>query len=81
MSSAGLGPSANAAEPMLITADEFAGLMQISTRTLWRLRSAGLVPDPVRVGGAVRWSRERVTEWIAAGCPSLTSRENGTRRK
>ncbi len=68
-------------EPLLITAEEFAELMQISVRTLWRLRSAGQVPEPVRIGGTVRWNRERVLDWIADGCPPLTSRENSHRRK
>jgi predicted DNA-binding transcriptional regulator AlpA len=75
-----IGP-ASPSEPLLITAEEFAEMMQVSVRTLWRLRSAGQVPEPVRIGGTVRWNRERVLDWISEGCPPLTSRENGHRRK
>ena len=68
-------------EPLLITAADFARLLQISTRTLWRLRSAGELPQPVRFGGAIRWRLEEVRKWIGEGCPSPQSRENGPRRK
>jgi excisionase family DNA binding protein len=54
--------------PLLITAAEFASLLQVSTRTLWRLRSEGRVPEPVRLGGAVRWRLDEVKKWIAGGC-------------
>ena len=54
--------------PLLITASKLAALLEISTRTLWRLRSAGRLPEPVRLGGAVRWRREDIQNWIAGGC-------------
>ena len=41
-------------EPLLIGAVELARLLGVSTRTLWRLRSAGELPEPVRFGGTVR---------------------------
>ncbi len=47
-------------QPLLITAVEFAGMLKVSVRTLWRLRSAGQVPAPVRLGGAVRWRLDEV---------------------
>ncbi len=68
-------------EPLLITAEEFAELMQLSVRTLWRLRSGGQIPEPLRIGGAVRWRRDSVIEWIAGGCRPPQSRENDSRRK
>jgi predicted DNA-binding transcriptional regulator AlpA len=57
-------------EPLLATASQVAKLMQISTRTLWRLLSGGRVPEPLRIGGAVRWRLDIVKAWIEAGCPS-----------
>jgi excisionase family DNA binding protein len=54
--------------PLLITAAETARLLSISTRTLWRLLSAGRVPRPVRLGGAVRWRLAEVQTWTAEGC-------------
>lgn len=69
--SLGEWPSADTALSCLITAAELAKLLNVSTRTLWRLRSAGQLPQPVRLGGAVRWRIEEVKNWIAAGCPPL----------
>jgi predicted DNA-binding transcriptional regulator AlpA len=54
--------------PALITAAEFAQMLKLSVRTLWRRRSAGQVPQPVRIGGAVRWRLDDVRQWIAGGC-------------
>jgi excisionase family DNA binding protein len=68
-------------EPLLITAAELARMLQVSTRTLWRLRSAGQLPQPVQFGGSVRWRLEEVQKWIAEGCPFSQARENEGRRK
>lgn len=57
------------AEPLLATASQVAKLLQISTRTLWRLLSGGKVPEPLRIGGAVRWRLDEMKHWIAVGCP------------
>lgn len=56
-------------EVLLIPADQLASLMQISTRTLWRLLSAHRLPEPLRIGGSVRWRLEEVKQWIESGCP------------
>ena len=68
-------------EPCLIAAADLARLLNVSTRTLWRLRSAGQVPQPIRLGGVVRWRLEEIRKWVAAGCPAEQARENGSRRK
>jgi predicted DNA-binding transcriptional regulator AlpA len=65
-----------AVEPLLITAGQLAQKLQISTRTLWRRRSAGELPQPVCFGGAVRWRFEEIKNWIARGCPIERAREN-----
>ena len=70
-----------ALNPLLITAVELARLLQVSTRTLWRLRSGGQLPEPVRFAGTVRWRLSEIKNWIADGCPGPTSRENDCRRK
>jgi predicted DNA-binding transcriptional regulator AlpA len=61
--------------PALITAAEFAQMLSVSVRTLWRLRSAQAVPEPVRLGGAVRWRLDEVRQWIAGGCRTFGDRE------
>jgi len=56
-------------EPGFLTARQFAKLLQVSLRTLWRMRSAGTLPQPLRLGGVVRWRKRDVDQWIADGCP------------
>jgi excisionase family DNA binding protein len=72
--SAGLEQFDESETPLLITAGKLAALLEISTRTLWRLRSAGRLPEPVRLGGAVRWRREEIQKWIADGCQRFNDR-------
>jgi predicted DNA-binding transcriptional regulator AlpA len=64
-------------EPLLIRANELAGILNVSRRTLWRLKSAGALPRPMRLGAAIRWRFEEIKQWIAAGCPTPANRENG----
>ena len=61
--------------PALITAADFAAILKVSVRTLWRLRSGGQVPEPVRLGGAVRWRLDEVKNWIAGGCQMSSDRK------
>jgi prophage regulatory protein len=62
-------PPIETAESRLIGIDELAQLLDLSKRTIWRLRSAGQLPEPVRLGSAVRWRLDQVKKWIADGCP------------
>lgn len=64
----------NAQTPSLLTAKEVAGLLKVSMRTIWRLKSAGRLPQSIDLGGSVRWSALEVFRWIERGCPSLTPR-------
>ncbi len=59
-------------EPVVITAKQLAIMLQVSKRTLWRLRSAGRLPSPMRVGGIVRWRLDDVVDWIADGWPKVS---------
>jgi excisionase family DNA binding protein len=60
---------------LAIDAFELARLLQTSTRTVWRLRSAGKLPAPVMVGSRPRWRREEIEGWLNAGCPDRASWE------
>ncbi|MCA9028777.1 MAG: helix-turn-helix domain-containing protein [Planctomycetaceae bacterium] len=55
--------------PSLLSVKDFAKLMQVSTRTIWRLLSSRKLPQPIRVGGSVRWRRDDVEAWLLADCP------------
>ena len=63
-------------DPLLISADQLAEMLQISTRTLWRLLSAGKLITPVHIGGSTRWRLEQVRKWIDEGCPPPASNNN-----
>ena len=55
----------------LLTAAESAEMAGVAKRSWWRYVSSGKAPAPVRLGGAVRWRRSELAEWIAAGCPRV----------
>ena len=57
-------------DELLIAADRLASMMNLSTRSIWRLLSAGRLVKPVRLGGSVRWRLEEVRRWIDEGCPN-----------
>ena len=56
-------------EPVLLPASRVAKMLQVSTRTLWRLLAAGKLINPVKLGRSVRWRKDELMKWIAAGCP------------
>lgn len=62
------------AEIQLLSAERFAGLLDVSVRTLWRLRSAGKLPEPIRIGGSVRWRVTDIQAWMETGCPQMARR-------
>jgi excisionase family DNA binding protein len=58
--------AATTGEPLMdwITGDEVAGLLGVRPSTVrsWRLRGGG--PPLYRIGGAVRYDRGEVVEWL-----------------
>jgi predicted DNA-binding transcriptional regulator AlpA len=55
-------------------------MLGVSGRHVFRLADAGRMPRPIKLGGAVRWSRMAILDWIANGCPSIDSRQGGARQ-
>ena len=55
----------------LLTASESAEMAGVAKRSWWRYVSSGKAPAPVRLGGAVRWRRSELAEWIQSGCPRV----------
>jgi excisionase family DNA binding protein len=47
-----------------------AALLGCSPRHVYRLADAGRMPPPVRLGALVRWRRQELLDWLAAGCPT-----------
>lgn len=59
-----------AMEPLLLDAAQAAALCSVSRATWFAWQSAGFAPLPVlRRGRVVRWRRDELTAWVAAGCP------------
>jgi predicted DNA-binding transcriptional regulator AlpA len=56
---------------ILVDSKEAAKLLKISTRTLWGMHNSGEMPQPIRIGRAVRWSLEVLKRWAEAGCPPV----------
>lgn len=48
----------------MIDVKEVATILNVSTRTVWRLVSAAELPQPIRFGGNVRWQLSDIEEWI-----------------
>lgn len=51
----------------LLTAKALGEMLSLSKRQIFRLNSAGRIPKPLRIGGAVRWSAGEISAWLAAG--------------
>jgi excisionase family DNA binding protein len=67
--------AATVAGPLLVDARELARLLDVSVATIWRLKAAGQLPRPVKLGSSTRWRRDEVENWIRAGCPALKTWE------
>ncbi len=66
------------AEPArLLDVGAVAEMLGVSSRHVYRLADGGKMPRPIKLGGAVRWSRQTVVDWIAAGCPNVAKSKGG----
>lgn len=54
--------------PML-TAKDVARILNVSVRTVWRLKSAGRLPPSIGLGRSVRWCASEFMRWMERGCP------------
>jgi excisionase family DNA binding protein len=59
---------------LLLNIRDVAQMLRVSPRHVYRLCDAGRMPRPIRLGGAIRWDRDVIVEWIAAGCPAVDAR-------
>ena len=53
----------------LLTAKSLGQMLSLSKRQIFRLNACGKIPAPIRIGGAVRWSAEEISAWLAASAP------------
>ncbi len=54
-------------QPSVLTADEVATLLRVNRKTVYVAFKQGVIPGGRRIGGTIRFSRERVLEWLANG--------------
>ena len=60
-----------ATDEALLTVDQVAERLTLSTRQVYRLTDAGKMPKPLKIGHLNRWNPAILTEWIAAGCKPI----------
>ena len=53
--------------PEVLTADEVADLLRVNRKTVYAAFKKGEIPGGRRIGGTIRFSRDRVLEWLADG--------------
>lgn len=58
----------------LIDRREVASRIGCSVSTIDRLVRTGVIPEPIKVAGMVRWPDEKIDQWIAQGCPRSPNR-------
>jgi predicted DNA-binding transcriptional regulator AlpA len=51
----------------LWTTDDLANYLQVSPRLVQRMRSAGKLPEPIRVGRLPRWRADVIMGWVEQG--------------
>ena len=54
---------------LLWTAAQVADALGVSVRLLYKLQASARLPRPISFGRAIRWRREELEEWLAAGAP------------
>lgn len=58
--------------PLALSAGQLAARLGVSLRHVRRMDSAGLLPQPIRLGRSVRWpvhGPHGIEAWLAAGAP------------
>ena len=68
-------------EAVAISAKELAAMLSLSTRTVWRLLSAGKLPKPLSIGGSKRFLMSDITLFLDCNCDIAVykARKNGDR--
>lgn len=53
-------------EPLYLKADQVAEMLQLSAKSVFRLAAADPTMPQLRLGGSVRFPRERLLRWLRA---------------
>lgn len=76
--------TATETEPELIDSRRLFKMLGVSEAHGFRLKAAGKLPQPVRLGKSVRWPLAEVRAWLAERGPTgelLTAKEWADRRR
>jgi len=65
----------NPEEPALMTARQAWRMCNLSKSAWYKAKAGNRIPAPVKIGGALRWRRDEIKRWIAAGCPARSAWE------
>lgn len=66
-------------EPKVMTAEEVAKLLRVNKKTVYAAFKQGEIPGGRRIGGTIRFSRERVLQWLADGQEHVSRSPRGAR--
>lgn len=58
----------NLKQVVAISAKELGEMLSLSSRTIWRLVSAGKLPKPVSIGGSKRFLMSDVNLFLESNC-------------
>lgn len=56
---------------VLLTKEQVAGMLQMSTRTVYRKAMDGEIPAPIKIGRCIRWRRDIMLAWIENNCAGV----------
>ena len=57
-------------EKMLINIRDIAIILDVSERTVRRMNDAGRLPEPIQLGGLLKWKKSSIYDWIDLNCPT-----------
>jgi len=63
----------------LLNLNQVCGRLKLSRRSVYRLKDAGRMPQPLRLGRALRWRADELDQWVANGCKPCDPRRAGGR--
>ena len=61
----------------LLDVEQVARILNVSTRTVYRLADAGKMPRPTKLNALVRFNRLELESWINDGCPPVRTPKGG----
>lgn len=56
----------------LIGVRNLCEMLDVARTTIYRLKDSGRLPQPLKLGGSVKWRKDEIDAWVDAGCPPVT---------